>query len=112
MNPLLSLSHLPVILFLSGALVLGLGDTAIPERIKKVIALVICGCVGALLVVMKASLPLDVVFSDWLVGLTLFGSLVYQVNTLSWAFAVCSVILVAAIIISFFESEQSSQNTS
>lgn len=111
MNPLLSLSHLPVILFLSGALVLGLGDTAIPERIKKVIALVICGCVGALLVVMKASLPLDVVFSDWLVGLTLFGSLVYQVNMLSWAFAVCSVILVAAIIISFSESAQSSQNT-
>ena len=111
MNPLLSLSHLPVILFLGGALVLGLGDTEIPERIKTIVALAICGCVGVLLVVMKASLPLDVVFSDWLVGLTLFGSLVYQVNALSWAFAVCLVLIVGAIVIGFAESAHGAQNT-
>ena len=95
---------------MGGALALGLGDTRIPVRTKTVVALVICAVVGALLVLMKTILPLDVVFSDWLVGLTLFGSLVYQVNTLSWAFAVCLVVLIAAIIVGFFGSEQRSEN--
>lgn len=87
MSLLLSLPHLPVILYLGMALVLALLGPRLPGRGRHVLAAGVCLGVGVVLLVMRPSLPIDVVFSDWLVRLTLLGSLLYRVDSLNWAFA-------------------------
>jgi len=109
-NPLLTLPHVPVILFLGGALVLGLGGAAIPARVRNGLALAVCLVVGVSLLLMKPSLPLDVVFSDWLVGFTLLGSLIYRVDILNWTFAISLVILVAVAVIGWTTSEHAQRS--
>ena len=105
MNPLLTLPHLPVILFLGGAVVLGLGGATIPVRVRNGLALAVCLVVGVSLFLMKPSLPLDIVFSDWLVGFTLLGSLIYRVDILNWTFAISLVILGTVAVIGWVTSD-------
>ena len=87
MSSLLSLPHLPVILCLGTALALALLGPRVPGRGRHVLAAGVCLAVGAVLLVMRPGLPIDVVFSDWLVRLTLLGSLLYRVDSLNWTFA-------------------------
>lgn len=83
----MSLPHLPILLCLiaSGATIVV--PRGVIGRWRRVGALSVCIGIAALLLTMRASLPLDVVFSDWLAGLTLLGSLVFHVDELSWVFA-------------------------
>jgi formate hydrogenlyase subunit 3/multisubunit Na+/H+ antiporter MnhD subunit len=109
-NPLLTLPHLPAILFLGGALALGLGGATIPARVRNGLALAVCLAVGVSLFLMKPTLPLDVVFSDWLVGFTLLGSLIYRVDILNWTFAISLVILVAVAVICWTTSDDAQKS--
>ena len=87
MNPLLSLPHLPVILCLGAAFVLILVGDRISTRARNIQALLIWAVVGVVLCLLQSRLPVDLVFSDWLLRLMLLGSLSYQVSLLNWAFA-------------------------
>ncbi len=97
MEPLLALPHLPVMLFLGGALIFILGGAGLPSRARNLAVLCIFVAVGVVLFLMRSQLPMDVVFSDWVASLTLLGSLVYHIDAFSWAFAVLLAMLLAAL---------------
>jgi len=96
-DPLLTLPHLPVILFLGGALILIIGGATIPVRVKNAAILLIFVAVGVVLFLMRSQLPMDVVFSDWVTSLTLLGSLIYRIDAFNWSFALLLLVLLAAL---------------
>ena len=97
MDPLLTLPHLPVILFLGGALALAIGGATIPVRIRNAGTALIFVAVACVLLVMRSQLPMDVVFSDWVTSLTLLGSLIFRMDGVNWPFAVMLLALLAAL---------------
>ena len=53
--------------------------------------------VGLVLLIMRPQLPWDVVFSDWVVNLTLLGSLIYRVDAVSFVCALVLTLVLAAL---------------
>jgi multicomponent Na+:H+ antiporter subunit D len=96
---ILALPHWPILLYLTTALVLTIGGRRLSSRLRNGLAAGVCVAVGLVLVYVRASIPVDVVFSDWLVHLTLLGSLVYHVDHLNWTFAAMLTLIVAAKLI-------------
>jgi formate hydrogenlyase subunit 3/multisubunit Na+/H+ antiporter MnhD subunit len=93
---LLALPHWPILLYLAAALILAVGGRRISSRLRNVLGVGVCVAVGGMLVYIRGSVPIDVVFSDWLVHLTLLGSLIYHVDYLNWTFAAMLTLVVAA----------------
>ncbi len=96
MKSLLALPHLPILLYLTAASILAVGGRRISSRVRNALAAGVCVAVGVILLIIRRTVPVDIVFSDWLVHLTLFGSLIYHVDALSWTFAAMLTLVVGA----------------
>ncbi len=97
MEPLLTWPHLPIILFLAGALLSVLFGERVSVRFRRALVLAIFLAVGSILLTMRPQLPLDVVFSDWVASLTLLGSLIYRVDAINFLFSLVLTVVLAAL---------------